>query len=411
MSAQSAAMAEVRSSDSELRQSVTDALASRWAVHEWPISLRRVWDTDRETAQAAQIAFVLKLGFALTLVTTLTDVLIAPAIVPLILAIRLTTIAPLVVLGLLAARKGHLGRARIATVAAMMIFAATAMWIAVGGSDADMARYSMAIAITMMIGMLVLPMSLPQKMLSGLAFFLASFAAALYPAPIPFDVLVHHTAAAMIAAIVGYILSMRGQRHEARAFLLGLQQRFNREDLERSNALLRELSERDPLTGLPNRRSFERAFEQLSSNIDAERIALMMIDIDHFKRFNDRYGHQAGDRCLIEVGRVLDRAFTGCPGHVARFGGEEFVALLVEEEGVDARSTAEALKFAFSRLAIPVGLGKNCAVTASIGVAYSGEDQTLGGLIGRADKALYRAKRNGRNRVETTNTPHPMLAA
>ena len=383
-----------------IKAMVAAALAKPVLLHDWPAPLQQAWAEKRHPEMLQDAAFVLKLGFVLALSTIITDLLIAPMVAWAVLGLRIALIGPITLLGFLAIRHGKLAYAQLAMILGVSIFGATAMWVAAHGSEADLARYSMAIVITMLVGMLILPMTLGQKLRAAAIFFLSSLIAALVPPGLPPEAIIHHCGAAIIAAIAGYLLSLRGWQLEARTFLLGLQQGFDRTELEESNALLRELSESDPLTGLPNRRSLEREFEAHYATRVAGATALMMIDIDHFKQFNDRYGHQAGDRCLVEVARELERCIARHGGHVARFGGEEFVALLHEEGGCDAMQVAETLRETLSRLAIPTGQKEDCSVTASFGVVRTQRAQPIGQLIARADEALYRAKQNGRNRVE-----------
>ena len=164
---------------------------------------------------------------------------------------------------------------------------------------------------------------------------------------------------------------------------------------------LRNLSIRDPLTGLYNRRFVEEVFDheiQRCQRSDKP-LSVLMVDVDHFKRFNDTHGHEAGDVVLSSVGRLLQSHFrdSDLP---CRLGGEEFLAILPEADGETARQRAEGLRQAIEGLALfhqGKGLG---TVTASIGVATWPQpiaDPTT--LIDAADVALYNAKHAGRNRV------------
>lgn len=168
---------------------------------------------------------------------------------------------------------------------------------------------------------------------------------------------------------------------------------------------LRELSIRDGLTGLSNRRHFDEFLDQqwrqlMRSNA---RIALLFIDIDHFKGYNDRYGHQAGDACLKKIAAVIAKAARRAGDLAARYGGEEFVVVLSQVERSYAQDTAETLRRAVENLAIPRQDSKTASyVTVSIGLAYAKPETALSTsrLLNAADKALYRAKNQGRNRVE-----------
>jgi diguanylate cyclase (GGDEF)-like protein/PAS domain S-box-containing protein len=158
----------------------------------------------------------------------------------------------------------------------------------------------------------------------------------------------------------------------------------------------------DHLTGVANRRAFFEAAEQeLNRNRRAPRpIALILIDADHFKHVNDRHGHPAGDAVLHHLGRLLSGTFRQVDV-VARIGGEEFAVLLPSSTLAGAAAVAERLRQLVAAQAVPFE-GKQIGYTVSAGVAASaGEAVTLEILMKQADQALYAAKANGRNRVET----------
>jgi diguanylate cyclase (GGDEF)-like protein len=173
--------------------------------------------------------------------------------------------------------------------------------------------------------------------------------------------------------------------------------------LARLNEELSVLSQTDPLTGLANRRAFDQRLAEEVSRAARHHmpLALLVIDIDHFKPFNDRYGHPAGDACLRRVAAAL-RECAGRPiDLVARLGGEEFAVLLPHQGGADALQVAERCLRAVDALAI-AHMGSPVAphVTVSVGVAQSiTPAQDGAALLAAADAALYLAKRQGRRRV------------
>jgi len=175
------------------------------------------------------------------------------------------------------------------------------------------------------------------------------------------------------------------------------------EELRIANQHLEELASLDGLTGLANRRGFDRQLELEWQRAGERRdpIALMMIDIDHFKLYNDRYGHVAGDTCLRSVGETLSLVTLASAVLVARYGGEEFALLL---PGLDLQRTtalAEAARRSIEDLLITHAEAPCGHVTVSIGVESMVPEmgQTAADLVEAADGALYAAKRRGRNRV------------
>jgi diguanylate cyclase (GGDEF)-like protein len=173
-------------------------------------------------------------------------------------------------------------------------------------------------------------------------------------------------------------------------------------DHRRAQTALEQLATRDGLTGIANRRSFDEKLgnEWKRERRDLRTLSLLMIDVDHFKRFNDTYGHQAGDHCLQQIAKVLEEVVLRPGDLVARYGGEEFAVILSATDAMGASIVANRILDRVNELAIPHSGGENGHVSLSIGVATSlpQPDMTRESLISSADSALYRAKHTGRNR-------------
>jgi len=178
--------------------------------------------------------------------------------------------------------------------------------------------------------------------------------------------------------------------------------------LERNDALeeLRRMSATDGLTGLNNRRHFDDIFgrEWKLALRNKTPISVIMIDVDHFKQFNDTYGHQVGDDCLIQVAQAFKASFHRPTDVAARYGGEEFVALLPDTGKEGALKLAEMIRHAVGALCIPhVQSSTADNVSVSLGVATISPplDENAEKLLKAADDSLYQAKANGRNQTIT----------
>ncbi|MEM7141048.1 MAG: GGDEF domain-containing protein [Actinomycetota bacterium] len=179
-------------------------------------------------------------------------------------------------------------------------------------------------------------------------------------------------AAALLAAMLTVLLSFLE--------LLSFEGRFRRE------------SAMDPLTGLPNRRSFDRRMAVLAED-DVAPISLLLIDIDHFKRINDEFGHDRGDEVLADVAAELQAALRG-DDRPFRIGGEEFVFVLPHTPPQRAAELAEVVRHRLDVAAVAA-----LPVTVSVGVATAADGRSLDAALHAADDALRRAKAAGRNRV------------
>lgn len=192
-------------------------------------------------------------------------------------------------------------------------------------------------------------------------------------------------------ATIGFIGAMLG--YALRSVLTQVEIQRQRDELEL-------LARRDPLTGLGNRRNFDESLGSAHRRARRQRLglAVLMIDIDHFKRLNDTYGHPEGDRRLRAVAAILDGCLQRGDDLLARYGGEEFIAALPSPDAAHALGLGERLRAAVEAAALPAPEGH---VTISIGVAWqaAGDDREPRDLVDRADQALYQAKHAGRNCV------------
>jgi two-component system chemotaxis family response regulator WspR len=199
--------------------------------------------------------------------------------------------------------------------------------------------------------------------------------------------------------------------YHSKAYLIHLQRdeayralRDSQRQLEEKNLELQRLTNVDGLTGLNNRRHFDESMEMewLRAVRGGRPLSILMIDVDHFKQYNDSLGHLAGDEALKQVAAALRRATVRLTDHSARFGGEEFVMILPETDLAGTLCVGERIRGCVENLNVPHGASSAGEyLTVSIGGASTtprrGESSLL--LIDSADKSLYEAKHAGRNRV------------
>lgn len=182
--------------------------------------------------------------------------------------------------------------------------------------------------------------------------------------------------------------------------------RQQKEKVQAANEELAFLSTHDSLTNLANRRYFDDFSSRLWRQAQRrhEWVAILLIDIDHFKQYNDHFGHQAGDACLKRVAEVLGREISRAGDLAARYGGEEFIVFLGNTDISGARHIAESVRSQMQTMALPHPSTVYGVVTVSIGVAacVPGKGSRLEPLIGRADAALYAAKAAGRNETQVS---------
>ena len=204
---------------------------------------------------------------------------------------------------------------------------------------------------------------------------------------------------------VVHVLRENGKTKAIVGFIFDISERKKMEDvLLRLNKQLESLSFNDSLTGVANRRMYDKTMENEweRAKRHQEPMSLLVIDIDHFKQYNDHYGHAMGDDTLVAVARALDGVHRRATDLLARYGGEEFVMMLPNTDREAALELAERCRSAIEKLQLPHSQSSNGVITTSIGVStmLPGTNTTPSTLFESADKMLYQAKQNGRNCVE-----------
>lgn len=203
---------------------------------------------------------------------------------------------------------------------------------------------------------------------------------------------------------VVHVVRKEGEVEALIGFMFDISQRkATEEKLLQLQKELEELSYKDGLTGVANRRMFDSVMEMEWTNARRGRqpLSLILLDVDYFKEYNDRYGHLQGDDCLRQVAQTLGKVATRARDFVARFGGEEFVLVLPETDARAAALLAERCHKAIEQLAIPHERSAICerlTVSLGVGTLVPGADDDVQRFLNRVDGLLYSAKRSGRNR-------------
>lgn len=235
--------------------------------------------------------------------------------------------------------------------------------------------------------------------------WVCAFHSAAFPAPILIPMLVFISVMAVYTLITNYRLELEDRQR----YLQDRRAQALRQELHIKRQQLEMLAQRDPLTGLLNRRAMDIALARGTANWHEHGVPLsgMLIDVDHFKAFNDRYGHPAGDECLRHVAHALNSALSGTTAVIGRWGGEEFMVLIEGANREMAQILAERLRATVQQANLRHE-GSSCGarVTVSVGVSTldasdsaSAHPSAAADLVAQADTALYQAKRLGRNRV------------
>lgn len=271
-------------------------------------------------------------------------------------------------------------------------------------SGVDRYIYTQGLLVVIFYGYVVSRMQLLPAAIAGLSILIAYLLMEINLDVIPLAHIYANALFQLVTNIFGiFILSYNGvlQLNEYQLKLMSVQKARSLTDL---NRILESLATTDGLTGLANRRQFDECLQGMMSIPDIN-ISLLLLDVDHFKNYNDYYGHLKGDECLKTIAHCIENNLPDGNHLAARYGGEEFAVLLRDYNLQDALKVAEQLKKTISAQGLvhascPIG----DFVSVSIGIAtIQGGHNDKEALIGEADSQLYVAKNNGRNQIRYAN--------
>lgn len=334
----------------------------------------------------------------------LNDQLVRPTDLGMAAWLRLGVMTPLGLLALWQIRRGLSARWREIVMASTVTIAVLVSGAIFTLSTSPSARFDpFSFSLIFLAANIVYPLRFAHaattsviNLLISAAFVMASSQMAPGAQPVVLSLL---TGTVVFTLVANYRL----EASERRSYLLLLREQLRSEAAAHANEVLTMMSNTDALTQVPNRRRFDDTYAEAWNHAAStgRSLAILMIDIDNFKRYNDRFGHPQGDECLRQVAAAMRRSMRDAD-FIARFGGEEFAAVLRGADEAEAFWVAERIRTAVADLALPHdGLNGQDIVTVSIGagVAMPAWDSEASLLISLADQALYAAKHTGRNRV------------
>ena len=273
----------------------------------------------------------------------------------------------------------------------------------------NLSHYLIYGSIFMMGANLFFSLQFRLSLLSSSIMLAASFAALVHFAPDDFAYQITLGTFFVSCFVFTSYVNWKLQEERFKVFVNALEAKnLQRETVERGKSLLR-LSNTDYLTGLENRRSIDHRLREhwRQWHQDGQDFCILLIDVDFFKRYNDFYGHQRGDRCLIQVAEALNRIIQTHEGAIGRFGGEEFVVVAKAASEEKVARLAEELRQTVEQLELPHEERRDglSIVTVSVGAAFTGTHapSKLEKVIDQADRALYTAKADGRNAARVYN--------
>ncbi|GAA4049157.1 GGDEF domain-containing protein [Parerythrobacter jejuensis] len=389
---------------SELEQAVDTAVAGKLRFADWPEALKAEYQVHRGRIAQSELRFLQIVGLIVAVVSIAFDAIALPDQLLRGAILRLVLVVPIGLAAILFWDRLSVQQMKLATATTLILFAGIVAHLACHAEPVTAARYLMSTTFLLGAAILILPFRRRELVAFTVVYIAVMTLMSQWPHTHPPQGVLEQTLLSVLCAAGAYVVASRHIDLKTTNYLYSLRDRLTHRALEQNIRVLRELSDSDALTGLANRRSFSSVFA--SSFADpaqqgAGDVTVMMIDLDHFKRFNDDHGHQAGDRALRQVARCLEECFRGVDGLVARFGGEEFIGAFRSGSVAEAEKFGEMLRCRIAALDINVRSDTSETITTSIGLASTGAGASvdLAELTARADRALYSAKKAGRNRV------------
>lgn len=360
--------------------------------------LERCYDDETRQRQVRHMLVTGYAGIAIYDLFLIADYLLVPDIIVLAAIVRLAIVTPIsATLLLLFVRFSRASFPRHAiSVVIMTVMSAASIFLLVVSKEPERVTYYGGVLLIVIYGCLI---HRPQFWF-GVAGCVATNAVFTYGLQILTFATFEAKMAIQLIVLTGSVFTLFAafsmERERRLFYLISLKERLH-------SMMMEGISNRDALTGMFNRRALDRRLQELAERSSGwqSSLAVIILDIDHFKVYNDRLGHQAGDDCLRQVASLILSMMRDGRDEAFRYGGEEFLLLISEGDNDRAVAFAETIRRAIESQCIPHPASSTGPhVTASLGVAHADATRsTPVDLIARADMALYAAKNGGRNRV------------
>lgn len=403
----SALVAEVRALPPLQPGAVDDLIDHGWRGLRFPDTLEVRFERDAAPERMRQLlvnSVIVAVAYNLMLVS---DWLMVPDQFDLALRLRLLVYTPLMFASVIMLTRIRLLRVRDGVAAASGISASLiSAWLCVASTDELAPAYLASLTGILTFCSGVARTRFATALVMNVAVVVcAAVSAWLMRDRAPVALLVPVVLTVTFTAVFTLYGSYTMEKDERRNWLMRLRERLLLDELEAANAHLDRVARSDLLTGVANRRHVDDFLSQVwqRARLDGTEVSLMMIDVDHFKAYNDMYGHPEGDACLQAVAATLKRRLRRPTDLVGRYGGEEFIAVLTDTPLATAQAVAERIRKGIEGLnRLHSGSSTHAIVTVSIGVACmrpAAPHASATQLVSAADEALYQAKQRGRNRV------------
>ena len=371
----------------------------------FPPELERVYRLFVHTGRRRR--YIVLAGVALVLydLFAICDWFILPDIFRFAAAIRFLVVTPAILAGIWLLRRRGGGRLLDPAAAILLLLGLASLCLFMALSHhPNVIHYYSGISVILMFSNMILRQPFPYALSVSLAGCLLYLLTLPHIPTMPREAAVSSVMVIATSALFSLLGNFQMNYEHRRDFLMSALQQISGRKLSRVNSQLERLSLTDGLTGLPNRRQFDLTLQREWHAAQRNRypLTLVFLDVDHFKNYNDNYGHPAGDICLRRIGAVLTMVSKRAQDLPARYGGEEFVVLLPHTDQEQGRQLAEGIRQDVEDLAIPHDYSEAAnVVTISLGVASLTPDRGHhpDDLVALADQALYAAKQGGRNRV------------